>query len=184
MPIKWERSALCCPQARRSQTGWNQNIDDADSRLPLLLLLSHFSRVWLFVTMNWSLSDSSAHGILQARILEWVPMPSSRGSSQARYQTWVSRIAGRFFTTEPPGKPFPHYLTTIQSEECAHTDHPFLIEHYEPPHYPLQGGSFEGISHLWIPSPGKAIKLLFSTSPKTVSIFLFGTIEQRPTFSN
>ena len=51
MPIKWERSALCCPQARRSQTGWNQNIDDADSRLPLLLLLSHFSRVWLFVTL-------------------------------------------------------------------------------------------------------------------------------------
>ena len=42
--------------------------------------------------------DSSVHGILQARILEWVAMPSSRGSSQSRDQTWVSCIAGRFFT--------------------------------------------------------------------------------------
>ena len=44
--------------------------------------------------MNCSLPGSSVHGILQARILEWVTMPSSRGSSQPRGQTWVSRIAG------------------------------------------------------------------------------------------
>ena len=37
-------------------------------------------------------------GILQARILEWVAMPSSRGSSQPRNWTQVSCIAGRFFT--------------------------------------------------------------------------------------
>ena len=37
-------------------------------------------------------------GILQARILEWVAMPSTRGSSQSRDQTQVSWIAGRFFT--------------------------------------------------------------------------------------
>ena len=37
-------------------------------------------------------------GILQARIVEWVAMPSSRGSSQPRDQTQVSCIAGRFFT--------------------------------------------------------------------------------------
>ena len=37
-------------------------------------------------------------GILQARILEWVAMPSSRGSSQPRDQTQVSCVAGRFFT--------------------------------------------------------------------------------------
>ena len=39
------------------------------------------------------------HGILQARILEWVAVPFSRGSSQRRYQTQVSHIAGGFFTT-------------------------------------------------------------------------------------
>ena len=40
----------------------------------------------------------SVHGILQARILEWVAMPYSRGSSQLRDRTRVFCIAGRFFT--------------------------------------------------------------------------------------
>ena len=43
--------------------------------------------------------DYTVHGILQARILEWVAFPSSRGSSQPKDQTQVSRIAGRFFTS-------------------------------------------------------------------------------------
>ena len=42
--------------------------------------------------------NSSVHGILQARILEWVAKPSSRGLSQPRAQTQVSCIAGRIFT--------------------------------------------------------------------------------------
>ena len=41
---------------------------------------------------------SSVHGILQARILEWVAILFSSGSSQPRDQTPVSCIAGRFFT--------------------------------------------------------------------------------------
>ena len=40
----------------------------------------------------------TVHGILQARILEWVAIPFSRGSSQPRDQTQVSLIAGRFPT--------------------------------------------------------------------------------------
>ena len=40
---------------------------------------------------------SSVHGILQARILEWVAIPFSRGSSQPRNRTQVSHTAGRFF---------------------------------------------------------------------------------------
>ena len=47
---------------------------------------------------------SSVHGIFQARTLEWVAMPSSRGSSQARDWTCISCIAGEFFNAEPPGK--------------------------------------------------------------------------------
>ena len=39
------------------------------------------------------------HGILQARILVWVVFPSSRGSSQPRDRTQVSRTAGGFFTS-------------------------------------------------------------------------------------
>ena len=42
--------------------------------------------------------DYTVHGILQARILEWVAFPFSRVSSQSRDRTWVSYPAGRFFT--------------------------------------------------------------------------------------
>ena len=45
-----------------------------------------------------SLPGSSGRGIFQARILEWVTITFSRGLSQARGRTWVSHIAGRFFT--------------------------------------------------------------------------------------
>ena len=48
--------------------------------------------------MDCSPSRSSVHGILQARILEWVATPSSRGSSQPRDQTQVSPIVGGFRT--------------------------------------------------------------------------------------
>ena len=44
------------------------------------------------------------HAISQARILEWVAISLSRGSSQLRDRTCISCMAGRFFTTEPPGK--------------------------------------------------------------------------------
>ena len=52
----------------------------------------------LFDPIDCSPPGSSVHGILQARILEWVAIPFSRGSSWPRDRTWVSRIAGRFFT--------------------------------------------------------------------------------------
>ena len=45
------------------------------------------------------LVDYTVHGILQARILEWVPFPFSRESSQPRDRTQVSHIVGRFFTS-------------------------------------------------------------------------------------
>ena len=51
--------------------------------------------------------DPLSMGILQARILEWVAISSSRGSSWPRDWTHVSRgscIAGRFLTVEPPGR--------------------------------------------------------------------------------
>ena len=48
-------------------------------------------------TMDCSPPGSSVHGILQARILEWVAIPFSRGSSWLRDWTWISYIAGRFF---------------------------------------------------------------------------------------
>ena len=58
--------------------------------------------------MDCSLWGASVHEILQAKILKWVVMPSSRVSSWPRDWTCiscVSCIAGGFFTTEPLGKP-------------------------------------------------------------------------------
>ena len=69
-------------------------------------MLSWFNHVQLSSTLR---TGSSVHGILQARILEWVVMPSSRGSSWPRDRTGgscASCIAGAFCTTEPPGKPW------------------------------------------------------------------------------
>ena len=51
------------------------------------------------ISNPYSLKSYTVHGILQARILEWVAFPFSRGSSQPRDRTQVSRIAGRFFTS-------------------------------------------------------------------------------------
>ena len=58
--------------------------------------------------VNCNPSGSSVRGILQARILDWVAISSSRGSSWPRDWTHISGvswIAGRFFTAEPQGKP-------------------------------------------------------------------------------
>ena len=58
--------------------------------------------------MDYSPQGSSVHGIFQARILEWVAFSFSRGASRVRDPTFnscVSNIAGRFFTTEPLRKP-------------------------------------------------------------------------------
>ena len=48
--------------------------------------------------MDCNPPSSSVHGILQARLLKWVAIPFSRGSSQPRDRTQVSCIAGRFST--------------------------------------------------------------------------------------
>ena len=67
-------------------------------------LLSCFSRVQICDPMDCSRPGSSVHGILHARILERVAMPSSRGSSQPR--DWTQKLQVDSLPTEPPGKPF------------------------------------------------------------------------------
>ena len=66
--------------------------------------------------MDCSPPGSSVHGILQARILEWVAMPSSSGSSRPRDQTQVSfpALGGRFFTTSVT-REAPALLVTLSS---------------------------------------------------------------------
>ena len=58
--------------------------------------LSHVRLFW--DAMDCSPPGSSVHGIVQARILEWVAIPFFGESSQSKDWTWVSHIAGRSFT--------------------------------------------------------------------------------------
>ena len=76
-------------------------------------MLSGFSRVWLCDSMECNPSGSSVYGILHIRILEWVAVPSSRGSSRPRDQTCSFCIAGEFFTAGPLGKPLSLLLVAV-----------------------------------------------------------------------
>ena len=87
--------------------------------------------------MDCSPPGSSVHGILQARTLEWVAIPSSRGSSQPRDRAHVSRgscLAHRFFTIEPPGKP-KTLLSSVQFSRSvvSNSFQPHESQHARPP---------------------------------------------------
>ena len=71
--------------------------DETGDKGGMLLCVSCSVMSDSYVT-QWTLPGSSVHGILQARILEWVAIPFSRDSSWPRDRTRVSCIAGRFFT--------------------------------------------------------------------------------------
>ena len=65
--------------------------------------------------MDYSLPSSSVHGILQARILEWVAVPSCRRSSPSKGKTLISCVffAGGFFTAELPEKAMASHSSTL-----------------------------------------------------------------------
>ena len=67
----------------------------------------------LFDSMDCSLPGSSVHGILQARILEWVAISFPRGSSQPRMKPRSLALWADSLPWEPPGK--PHQLVVMQS---------------------------------------------------------------------
>ena len=71
-------------------------------------MLNH---VWLCKPLDCSQPGPSVHRIFQARILKWVAIFFSRGSSWPRdwtHVSCVSCITGGFFTAEPSGKPYVH----------------------------------------------------------------------------
>ena len=78
-------SLVGCPSLGSHRVGhdWNDLAAAAAKWFSYACVLSHFSCVWLFATL-WTVCSwpgSSVHGVLPARILEWVAMPSSGGSS-------------------------------------------------------------------------------------------------------
>ena len=95
----------------------------------------HKGKVKVKVTQSClTLCNPVDYGILQARILEWVAYPFSRGSSQPRNQTWVSCIAGGFFILSHQGSqswhamaiynvrgPLPYFLNTLSNLACDYS---------------------------------------------------------------
>ena len=66
--------------------------------------------------MDYGLPGSSVHGISQGRVLEWVAISSSMGSSRPGEEPESPGLASGFFTTEPPGKsPYSAYMTNYNS---------------------------------------------------------------------
>ena len=74
-------------------------------------------------SLDHSPPGSSVHRISQARILEWVAISSFRGSSPPRDRTLISCLAGRFFTTEPPGSSQLSYPHPTPNTSLSHTTH-------------------------------------------------------------
>ena len=87
----------------QEMTGWSNSLSSSTSTLSQLCFLSECVCVLVIQfypalchPMDCNLPSSSVHGILQIRILQWVAISSSRGSSGPKDWTGVSCIAGRF----------------------------------------------------------------------------------------
>ena len=83
--------------------------------LPSMCVLVTQSCSTLCDPVDCSPPGSSVHGILQARILEWVAIPFSRRSYWPRDRTQISHISGRFLLSETPGK--PQYIMPLYSNK-------------------------------------------------------------------
>ena len=105
----------------------------------------------LFDPMDWSPLGSSIHGILQVRILEWFPLSYSRGSSWPRDWTWISCIAGRFFTVWATREAYYKAFNSVQFSCSVESD--FLWPH--------------GLQHARPPCPSPTPRIYSNSSPLT-----------------
>ena len=85
--------------------------------------------------IDCSRTDSSVHGILQAKILEWVAMPTSRGTSQLRDWSQIFRTAGRFFTIWATREAHGWWIGSVQFSRSVVSDslRPHESQHARPP---------------------------------------------------
>ena len=96
-----------CPEGKTNYHAyWLSAVWRVTSKLCGFIIIQSLSHVQLFYDpRNCSPPGSSADGISQAQILEWVAICFSRGSSWPRDWTWVSCIVGGILPTEPQGSP-------------------------------------------------------------------------------
>ena len=92
--LQWSRTAYPRSLSKKPSAEWAKEV----RHLILLLLIDTQSCPTVCDPVDCSPPGSSVHGILQARMLEWVAVPFCRGSSRPRDWTRACCIAGRFFT--------------------------------------------------------------------------------------
>ena len=105
------------------RNGWNSKLYTAE---PMCMHAQSLSHVWLCNPMDCSPPGFSVPGILQARVLEWVAISSSRGSSWPRDRTWVSCTGRRILyhcTTK-----HPHIYTSSHPCHLFKTDSIFFTK--------------------------------------------------------
>ena len=105
--FKWELSQKTWAMTLVTSGNWEQGNFSLLNKLFLIAWAIHKWK-WKVTQLCLTLCDPmdyTVHGILQARLLEWVAFPFSRGSSWPRNRTGVSCIAGRFSTSWATGKP-------------------------------------------------------------------------------
>ena len=94
-----QQSQLLCSFDRRAASTFPHRNEGKEERFPLFFGFPGKVKVAQLCPTLCHAMDYPVHRILQARILEWVAFPSSRGSSQPRDRTQVSRIVVGFFTS-------------------------------------------------------------------------------------
>ena len=123
-----------------SQRFWDFCICGRKVKKKKVKVLAALSCLTFCHTMVCSLPGSSVHGIFQAKVLEWVAISFSRGSSWPRDQTQVPCIAGRFFTVWVTREPIcggrgqgkkkggnPFGLSILDTDFCVYVSHYILI---------------------------------------------------------
>ena len=119
--------------ASEGQEAWHAAVHGVEKSQTLLsdrttATSVHVKSLQYFLTlcdpMDWSLPGSSVHWILQARVLEWVAMPSSRGSSQPMglacvscISRWVLYHSCHLGSCGPPGESSNYVLKYIHEEK-------------------------------------------------------------------
>ena len=128
------------------------------------------------------LMDYTVHGLLQARILEWIAFPFSRGSSPPRNWTHISCIAGGFFTCwatreDQPGNSSPNMLHVINGTVIVFKTRGLQVTPQALPlhsHF-LKNAASCVINNLCLPFPYFNY-LLSAPGPATSQVFIFPAV--------
>ena len=133
--------------------GWGEWVVSWSHSNKDLCVLVAQSCLTLCNPLDFSPPDSSVLGILQAGMLEWVAMPSSRGSSQPMERTQVSCTPGRFFTIWATKK--AQTRIRIRPNPCCHQSPKLQAGERDSQPLLLHPEQISRVSEFWVPFPGK-----------------------------